>query len=189
MEIVLELKLIADVGFVGLPNAGKSTLSAALTPNQVKIGSYPFTTLKPNISFIEYEDYSRIFLADIPGIIKDAHQGRGLGLEFLKHIERSKILVYIIDTAAVDGRDPFEDFLLLQNEIRSYDSSLLERPFFVLLNKMDCIDTAENFSQFKEKYPYPRETMLPISALNESGMDEIRDALFYCLFPEKLVTV
>jgi len=186
IEIELELKLIADVGFVGLPNAGKSTLLSALTPHQVKIGSYPFTTLKPNISFIEYEDYSRIFLADIPGIIKDAHQGRGLGLEFLKHIERSRLIVYVIDIAGIDCRDPFEDFLLLQNELRSYDPALLERPFLVVLNKTDCEEAQENLATFQKKYPYPKETLLPISALAAQGIDELKSSLYHSLKPSLL---
>jgi len=176
-EVEFELKLIADVGFVGLPNAGKSTLLSSLTPNQVKIGDYPFTTLKPNLSYIQYEDYTRIFLADIPGIIKDAHIGRGLGLEFLKHIERSHILVYVIDLAAHDGRDPFEDFSLLQNELKLYNQDLLKKPFVVVLNKIDEETAQENLTSFQENYPYKKETLFLISALNKQGLSELKNKL------------
>lgn len=144
IEVELELKLIADVGFVGLPNAGKSTLLSALTPHQVKIGDYPFTTLKPNLSYIEFDDYSRIYLADIPGIIKDAHVGRGLGLEFLKHIERSHVLVFILDAS----QTPEEDFTLLKNELAAYNPALLDRPMIICLNKSDLALAKENIESF-----------------------------------------
>lgn len=177
LELEFELKLIADAGFVGLPNAGKSTLLSSLTSNKVKIGDYPFTTLKPNLSYIEYDDYIRIFLADIPGIIKNAHQGRGLGLEFLRHIERSHMLVYVIDLSAQDGHDPFDDFLLLQDELRLYDPRLLEKPFLVALNKCDEPTAQENLPPFMAKYPYPRESLVPISALTGQGLDQLSASL------------
>lgn len=169
-EVELELKLIADVGFVGLPNAGKSTLMSAITPNKVKIGNYPFTTLKPNLSYIEFPDYSRIYLADIPGIIKDAHLGRGLGVEFLKHIERSSVLVFIIDMAAVDGRDPIDDFKLLQHELASHNKSLLEKPFIIAMNKADLPEAEAHIKAFKKAFPKLKNALFPISAANQEGL-------------------
>lgn len=170
IEVELELKLIADVGFVGLPNAGKSTLLSAITPNQVKIGDYPFTTLKPNLSYIEFPDYSRIYLADIPGIIKDAHLGRGLGIEFLKHIERSSVLVFIIDIAAQDGHDPIEDFNLLKHELASHNKSLLDKPFIIALNKADLPESEANIKAFKKAFPKLKDKLFPISAAYEEGL-------------------
>ncbi len=173
LTIELELKLIADVGFVGLPNAGKSTLLNALTATNVKIGNYPFTTCRPNLSYIQFEDYSRIYLADIPGIIKDANQGRGLGLEFLRHIERSKVLVYIIDIGAQDGRSPIDDFALLQNEIRLYNPLLLDKPFLIALNKTDLPDAKKYIEEFISKYHFPKDTLFQISAINKTGLENL----------------
>lgn len=176
-HIALELKLIADVGFVGLPNAGKSTLLSALTPNKVKIGNYPFTTLKPNLSFIEFDDYSRIFLADIPGIIKDAHKGRGLGLEFLKHIERSSALVYVIDAAGQDGRNPLDDFFLLQNELKLHDPKLLDKPFLVALNKADLEEARENIEIFKAESKVDPASIFVISAELQDNLNPLSMAM------------
>ncbi len=169
IEVELELKLIADVGFVGLPNAGKSTLLSVLTPNKVKIGDYPFTTLKPNLSFIEFDDYSRVFLADIPGIIKDAHQGRGLGLEFLRHIERSHVLVYVIDAT----KTPEDDFCLLQDELRAYDPELLNRPSIVCLNKCDELESNENVEAFKVRFESENLHVHAVSAIFEISLQPL----------------
>lgn len=168
-DIELELKLIADVGFMGFPNAGKSTLLSKLTAIEVKTGAYPFTTLKPNLSFIEFDDFSRIYLADIPGIIPDAHNDRGLGLSFLKHVERTSTLIYIIDVSGEEGRDPFEDFQILRKEAESYSPAILEKPFLVALNKTDK-GAEGNVASFKERYPYDSSTLFEISALEEKGL-------------------
>lgn len=168
-DVELELKLIADVGFMGFPNAGKSTLLSKLAAIEVKTGAYPFTTLKPNLSFIEFDDFSRIYLADIPGIIPDAHNDRGLGLSFLKHVERSSTLIYIIDVSGEEGRDPFEDFEILRKEAESYSPAILEKPFLVALNKTDKA-AEENVASFKERYPYDPSTLFEISALEEKGL-------------------
>ena len=167
-EIELELKLIADVGFLGFPNAGKSTLLSKLSAIEVKIGSYPFTTLKPNLSFMEFDDFSRIYLADIPGIIPDAHADRGLGLSFLRHVERSSTLIYLIDLSGEEERDPFDDFLTLREEAKAYSPAILKKPFLVALNKID--KGAKNLAPFKEKYPFPKDTLFEISALHEQGL-------------------
>lgn len=168
-DVDLELKLIADVGFMGFPNAGKSTLLSKLAAIEVKTGTYPFTTLKPNLSYIEFDDFSRIYLADIPGIIPDAHNDRGLGLSFLKHVERTSTLIYIIDVSGEEGRDPFEDFHILRNEAKSYSPVILEKPFLVALNKTDK-GAEENIASFKERYPYDASTLFEISALEEEGL-------------------
>ena len=169
-EVELELKLLADVGFLGFPNAGKSTLLSQIAAVDVKIGAYPFTTLKPNLSYIEFDDYSRIYIADIPGIIENAHQNRGLGLSFLRHVERSSTLVYVIDLAGTDGRNPLEDFLILRNEAENYSSEILKKPFIVALNKIDQEDAVEHMKYFQEHYPFDPSTLFPISAMNGEGI-------------------
>jgi len=168
-DVELELKLIADVGFMGFPNAGKSTLLSKLAAIEVKTGAYPFTTLKPNLSYIEFDDFSRIYLADIPGIIPDAHNDRGLGLSFLKHVERTSTLIYIIDISGEEGRDPFQDFQILRDEAKAYSPAILDKPFLVALNKVDK-ESDENLQTFKEKYPFDPETLFEISALEEKGL-------------------
>lgn len=168
-DVELELKLIADVGFMGFPNAGKSTLLSKLAAIEVKTGAYPFTTLKPNLSYIEFDDFSRIYLADIPGIIPDAHNDRGLGLSFLKHVERCSMLIYLIDISGEEERDPFQDFLTLRDEANVYSPSILKKPFLVALNKIDK-ESDKNLEIFKEKYPFDPETLLEISALEEKGL-------------------
>lgn len=175
-EVELELKLIADVGFLGFPNAGKSTLLSKLAAIEVKTGAYPFTTLKPNLSYIEFDDFSRIYLADIPGIIPDAHQDRGLGLSFLKHVERTSTLIYIIDISGEEGRDPFEDFQTLRAEAKSYSPAILEKPFLVALNKTDK-GLNEALEQFKERYPYDPSTLFEISALKDLGLSSFTNAM------------
>jgi len=173
----LELKLIADVGLVGFPNAGKSTLISALTAVHVKIAPYPFTTLRPNLGYLYFGELSRVLIADIPGIIAGASQDKGLGLEFLRHIERTKVVVYVIDSSAIDGRDPFEDFNTLQSEIRAYNASILEKPFFVLLNKSDVEESAVNIESFSKKYPYDASTLMVVSAQEKQGLVPFVSAL------------
>lgn len=168
-SIKMELKLLADVGFMGFPNAGKSTLLSKLAAIEVKIGAYPFTTLKPNLSYMEFDDFSRIYLADIPGIIPDAHNNRGLGLSFLKHVERSSTLIYLIDISGEEGRDPYEDFLTLRKEGEEYSADILKKPFLVALNKVDK-GNEEHLEAFKKKYPFPKDTLFEISALEEKGL-------------------
>lgn len=136
-SLLLELKLIADVGLVGFPNAGKSTLLKALSNANPTIAAYPFTTLHPNIGVIQYSDLERVTMADIPGLIDGAHDNRGLGHDFLRHIERTKILLYVIDGAGSEGRSPIHDFLSLRNELQLYDPTLLDKPSIVFSNKHD----------------------------------------------------
>lgn len=171
-EVELELKLIADVGLIGMPNAGKSTLMSKITHARVKIAAYPFTTLSPNLSYIQFEDYTRILVADIPGIIENAHLNKGLGIAFLKHIERTSSLVFVLDIAPDDGRDPFHDFEILQNELRAYNPEMLEKPFFVVLNKVDKEGAEQNIQSFKDRYPFDRERLFEVSAHEERGLQD-----------------
>lgn len=172
-EVELELKLIADIGFVGLPNAGKSTLLTKLASIKVKTAPYPFTTLKPNISYIDFDDFSRIYLADIPGIIADAHLNRGLGMSFLRHIERSSTLIFVIDCASINGRDPYNDFLILRKELEHYSPSILKKPFLVALNKVDQKEAKTYVEAFKARYPFDSSTLFEISALKKIGLSPL----------------
>ncbi|NGX41974.1 MAG: GTPase Obg [Chlamydiae bacterium] len=176
-QVELELKLIADVGLVGFPNAGKSTLISALADVRVKIGAYPFTTLQPNLGYIEKYDYSRLFIADIPGIIENAHQNKGLGLEFLRHIERTKLLIFVLDASGIDGRTPADDFSVLRKEIAAYNSELSKRSYFVVLNKIDAEEAEENLSQFHSTHRIQSECLFELSALHGEGVSNLLDAL------------
>lgn len=170
----LELKTVADVGLVGYPNAGKSTLISRLTAAHPKIGSYPFTTLYPVVGTLEDDQYRRIRIADIPGLIEGAHEGIGLGHDFLRHIERTRFLLILIDMAGVDGRLPHEDYEHVREELRLYRQELSERPFFVVANKMDLPAAEENLQVFVEKTGiHP----LSLSALEEDGVDAVREAI------------
>ncbi len=169
-RLELELKLIADVGFTGLPNAGKSTLIFRMTDRSVKIAAYPFTTLRPNLACVLTDEEEPLVIADIPGIIAGASRNKGLGFEFLRHIERTSLLLFVIDVSIQEGRDPLEDFATLQKEMRLYNPKLLEKPFGIALNKIDLGATSEAIQIFREKYPY--ETF-EISALTGQGVEEL----------------
>lgn len=176
-EVELELKLIADVGFVGMPNAGKSTLISELAHIQVKIAPYPFTTLRPNLGILEFDDFTRLLLADIPGIIEDAHADRGLGLAFLKHIERTSALVYLIELAPWQLRDPYEEFLMLRRELEAYNPEMHKKPFLVALNKIDQEETAPLIESFRSQYTYDPSTLFEISALNGIGTEALKEEI------------
>lgn len=171
--IDLELKLIADIGLIGMPNAGKSTLLKKMTHAPVKIGAYPFTTLAPNLGYLRFDDTSHLLIADIPGIIENAHKDKGLGLSFLRHVERTSALIFVIDVSGFEGRDPIDDFRVLQNELREYRSDLLDKPFLVVLNKIDIEGAEEHIANFRKQYPYPQETLFTLSALNNEGLPEL----------------
>lgn len=176
-HVELELKLIADVGLVGFPNAGKSTLITALANVRVKIAPYPFTTLYPNLGFMQTEDYRRIFIADIPGIIEGAHENRGLGIEFLRHIERTKLLVYVLDASGIDGRNPTDDFNVLQEELKKYNPELLGRPSLVVLNKIDTVESEEHIKAFHQDVKLPKGTLFEISAELREGIAPLKEAI------------
>ncbi|MBI2742685.1 MAG: GTPase ObgE [Chlamydiales bacterium] len=187
-EIELELKLIADVGLVGFPNAGKSTLMSKITKLRVKIGAYPFTTLFPNLSYIELSNYSRILVADIPGIIEDAHEDRGLGLSFLKHIERTSVLLFVIDVSGFEGRDPVRDYEILREELRSYDPKLLEKPSLVALNKIDMEGAEEQIARFREQFNGNPKTIFEISSLEAQGLKPLLAAVEELVCPALALT-
>lgn len=173
----LELRLIADVGLVGLPNAGKSSLLAALSNAKPEIASYPFTTLSPNLGVIERQ-LKRFTMADIPGIIEDAHLGKGLGLEFLRHISRTRLLVFVLDIS----EDPVGTLKLLRGELAEYDKDLLELPALIALNKTDLAASDEVAAEVAELADFGLP-VLPVSALENAGLVELRDALFALLPP------
>ena len=176
-EIELELKLIADVGLVGFPNAGKSTFLSQITHVPVKIAPYPFTTLVPNLAYVEFDDYSRVLIADIPGIIKDAHNNRGLGISFLKHIERTEVLLFVLDASGMEGRDPIQDFATLREELRAYNADLLKKPFLVALNKID-IEGADAFVEnFRSAFSFDPSHLFSFSALTKQGLSPLLDAM------------
>ena len=166
----LELKTIADAGLLGFPNAGKSSILTALSSATPKIASYPFTTLNPIVGIVEYEDYAQVRVADVPGIIEGASRGVGLGLAFLKHLERSKVLVYMIDMAGTDNRKPWDDYAILSKEIADYSSEMLERPAIVVANKMDRPQARKNLARFV------KETGIkPIALSCEPSLKDLRD--------------
>jgi GTPase len=177
LRVDLELKLIADVGLVGMPNAGKSTLLSKIAKIPVKIAAYPFTTLQPNLSYFEKEDYTRVLIADIPGLIENAHKNRGLGISFLKHVERTHLLLFVIDISGLEGRDPFDDFQTLRCELAEYSEELLKKPFLVALNKIDLEESEENLAAFKQRYPFDPSTLFEISAAEERGLNQLKQAL------------
>ena len=172
--VSLELKLIADVGLIGYPNAGKSSFLNTISDANSKVAHFPFTTLSPVLGVVSLPSERRFVVADIPGIIKDAHKGKGLGIEFLRHIERTKLLLFIIDMAGVDGRDPCQDYKDLINEVECYDRNLLQRPHLIVVNKMDLPETKNNLKKFKKAV---REDILSISCETGAGIEEVVDAL------------
>jgi GTPase len=178
-EYLLELRILADVGLVGYPNAGKSTLLAAISKARPKIAAYPFTTLTPQIGIVEYSDFRRLVVCDVPGLIEGAHNNVGLGHAFLRHIQRCKILVLLLDMAGTDNRAPWDDYRQLLAELEMYDPLLLERPRYVVANKMDEPAAEANLKSFKRRVR--KTTVLPISAAFDQGMDQfkklIRDAV------------
>lgn len=175
----LELKVIADVGLVGYPNAGKSTLLSKLTHAHPKVAAYPFTTLNPLIGTLEYPDFKRIRIADIPGLIDGAHDGVGLGHDFLRHIERTRLLVFVLDMGGVDGRDPLDDFTKLREELQLYNPDLEARPYLILANKMDEEAADDNLAKFKQE---TGEDVLPMIAELSEGIEPLRRKLYEVIF-------
>ena len=163
-RLKLELKTISDVGLVGFPNAGKSTLLGAVSAARPKVASYPFTTLNPVVGVVEYPDYSRILIADIPGLIEGAHDNVGLGHAFLKHIERTDILAFVLDMAGTDGRSPLDDLDCLKNELELYMSGLSSRPAVIVANKMDMPVSEENLALLREKLSSDPVEIIPVVA-------------------------
>lgn len=177
--VTLELKTIADVGLIGFPSVGKSKLLSILTSAKPKIADYHFTTLSPNLGVCNYYDQN-FLIADIPGLIEGASEGKGLGFDFLRHIERTRMLVHIIDIASVDGRDPLEDFVVINNELKNYSKSLSNVPQIVVLNKIDLLENQDKINEFKEKYGKEYK-ILCISAATRQNIDELKKEIINTL--------
>lgn len=174
-EFLLELRIMAEVGLVGYPNAGKSTLLSAISKARPKVAPYPFTTLQPQIGIVEYPDFFRLTVCDVPGLIEGAHKNVGLGHGFLRHIQRCKILVLLLDMAGTDGREPWDDYQQLLNELGLYNPALLEKSRLVVANKMDEPVAEQNLKKFKRKV---RKTpVLPIAAAFDEGIEKFRQLI------------
>ncbi|MGO8677623.1 MAG: Obg family GTPase [Limisphaerales bacterium] len=180
---LFELRIIADVGLVGYPNAGKSTLLKAISRAHPKIAPYPFTTLHPQIGIVEYPDFHRLTVCDVPGLIEGAHLNVGLGHEFLRHIQRCKVLVLLLDMAATDGRAPWDDYNNLLTELELYDPALVKRPRLVAANKMDEPAAAENLKKFKRRIHKTR--LLPMAAAFDEGIEAFKTTIRQALEEER----
>jgi GTP-binding protein len=176
LELELELKLLADVGLVGFPNAGKSTLISVISAARPKIAHYPFTTLQPNLGVVEVGDFSFV-VADIPGLIPGAHRGAGLGFDFLRHVERTRLIVHVVDAAGLEGREPLADYHQIREELQLYSAELAERPQLVALNKLDLSEAQQHVDELIAALPVPRETIFPISAATREGVDALVQAM------------
>ncbi len=176
--IILELKLVADVGIVGLPNAGKSTLLSRLTRAKPKVADYPFTTLSPNLGVMELDEERRLVLADIPGLIENAHKGAGLGHEFLRHIERTKVLLHLIDVSDNAPEEPLKAFGLVNRELELYSKELASKPQLVVANKIDSLSRREKLSELKRNFREMGYPFIAVSALTGEGLDKLKETLW-----------
>jgi len=175
LEIDLELKLIADVGIIGFPNAGKSTLISRISAAKPKIASYPFTTKTAVLGIVSLGPSRRFTVCEVPGLIKGAHSGKGLGFEFLRHIERTRILIHLIDTAGCEGRDPYDDYLALNKELSLYSKKLLEKPQILAANKMDLPDALVGLENLKKRL---KKKVYAVSAATGKGIPELLEAAY-----------
>jgi GTP-binding protein len=174
----LELKLLADVGLVGFPNAGKSTLIARISAAKPKIADYPFTTLEPNLGVVSAnDDYTSFVVADIPGLIEGAHEGHGLGIQFLRHIERTRLLVHLVDVSESSGRDPVNDFHVILNELASFSEELAQKPMFVVASKIDVAQDPERIAALRALAEERGLPFFEISAVTGQGMDVLKRAM------------
>ncbi len=180
----LELKLIADVGLVGLPNAGKSTLLAAASAAKPKIADYPFTTLEPVLGVVELDDQASFVMADLPGLIEGAHSGAGLGLEFLRHVERTRLLVHVVDASTGDRQQLWHDYEQVRNELKQYSAALGRRPHVVALNKMDAVQDHAEVTAFRQRLVKLRRRSFPISAASGEGVPDLLWAAWRMLHRE-----
>ncbi|MGH8023554.1 MAG: Obg family GTPase [Limisphaerales bacterium] len=171
-DFLLELRIMAEVGLIGYPNAGKSTLLTTISKARPKIAPYPFTTLHPQIGIVEYNDWKRLTVCDVPGLIEGAHMNVGLGHEFLRHIQRCKILVMLLDMAGADARAPWDDYNNLLRELELYDPALLEKSRLIVANKMDEAVADKNLKEFKRKIK--KTPVLPISAVFDEGIEKFK---------------
>ena len=173
-KIKIELKLLADVGLVGLPSVGKSTIISKISASKPKIAAYHFTTLSPNLGVVRASNNRSYVVADLPGLIEGASLGEGLGDQFLKHIERTRVIAHIIDMSGIEGRDPYNDYLIINKELENFNKKILEKPQIIIANKMDIESSKENLEKFKQKVECP---IYEISAINNNGLDKVIDAL------------
>src|SRR5690625_2878090 len=171
-NIKIELKLIADVGLVGLPSVGKSTLLSVTSAAKPKIADYHFTTLAPNLGVVETKDHRSFVLADLPGLIEGAHEGIGLGHQFLRHVERTRVIIHVIDMASLEGRDPYDDYQTINEELMKYDKDIFNKPHIIAANKMDMPHAEENLEEFKKRIDEDIQ-IFPISALTKRGLKEM----------------
>lgn len=178
------LKTIADIGLVGFPNAGKSSLTNCITQAHPKTAPYPFTTLHVNVGVIEYPTYERVIMADIPGLIEGAHENKGLGHQFLRHIERCRLLLFIIDMAGSEGRDPVKDYKHLLNELEQYSEILLDKPRLIAANKMDIPEAEEKLAAFKKKVKGIE--IIPISCAGKTGLEDLKNRMLARVKEEKV---
>lgn len=173
--VVLELKVMADVGLVGFPSVGKSTLLSVVSAAQPKIGAYHFTTITPNLGVVDVSEGRSFVMADLPGLIEGAHEGIGLGHEFLRHVERTRVIIHVVDMAGSEGRDPFDDWLKINEELKQYNAELEKRPQIVAANKMDMPDAEEHLEKFRKQVSEVRPDLeiMPISSLTRQGVKEL----------------
>ena len=176
-ELQLELKLIADVGLVGFPNAGKSTLISVISAAKPKIADYPFTTLEPNLGVVDMGDYKTFVVADIPGLIEGASEGAGLGDRFLRHVERTKLMLHLVDVSSLSGRDPVEDYEIINRELANYSPDLAERPQIVVATKLDALDEPERLEKLRSRAKKDRWEFFEISSVTGLGLKELVSAV------------
>ena len=179
--IELELKLLADVGLVGFPNVGKSTLLSIVTSAKPKIANYHFTTLVPNLGVVDLGNGRSFIIADIPGLIEGAHSGVGLGHDFLRHVERTKVLIHLVDTSGLEGRDPLEDFYKINDELKLYSEKLVNKPQVVACNKMDIPESEENYNKVTEELVKKGYEVFAISAATREGIGPLLDRVYNLL--------
>jgi GTP-binding protein len=176
-DIQLELKLIADVGLVGFPNAGKSTLISVISAAKPKIADYPFTTLEPNLGVVDLGDYKTFVVADIPGLIEGASEGAGLGDRFLRHVERTKLILHLVDVSSLSERDPAEDYRIINHELANYNEDLARRPQVVVATKIDALDDPERLESLRQVAAKESKDFFAISAVTNAGVKELVAAI------------
>ncbi|HEX8370081.1 MAG TPA: GTPase ObgE [Pyrinomonadaceae bacterium] len=176
-ELQLELKLIADVGLVGFPNAGKSTLISVISAAKPKIADYPFTTLEPNLGVVDLGDYKTFIVADIPGLIEGASEGAGLGDRFLRHVERTKLILHLVDVSSISGRNPVEDYEIINRELANYNQDLAQRPQVVVATKIDALDEPERLENLRARAKQDDKEFLEISSVTNQGTKELVSAV------------
>ena len=172
-ELQLELKLIADVGLVGFPNAGKSTLISVISAAKPKIADYPFTTLEPNLGVVDMGDFKTFVVADIPGLIEGASEGAGLGDRFLRHVERTKLILHLVDISSFSNRNPVDDYEIINRELANYNPELADRPQIVVATKLDALDEPERLAELEERARKDRKRFFTISSVTRAGVDDL----------------